>query len=1001
MPFRRHELHIITFNVDMRNRRIIFSIVFALCLLQARAQSWLTAGPYLQELTPDGVTVVFEHGIPSVSWIEVREKGSTETTSYFQTVNGRVKAYSQILTNKNSAQPVQNFAIRAEGLKPATTYEYRIKAHKTLQHNSEGFTASMTTSSSYSSTWKQFTTQDPNQTEHHIFITSDMHNKPDSLEALLKFLDYKTCDRIIYNGDMTNYMQFGDQDPYKGFINKSVSLFAQNKPFEFVRGNHETRGNMSRRFMDYFPHKSGHIYNAYRWGDLEMILLDSGEDKVDSDKEYYGMASFYSYREEMARWLEELIKTDEFRTAKYRIVICHFTLLSDDGKPTDRFGGEPQLISLILPLLKKCDIDLVISGHIHPATYTYMGKNYKGKGNQFEEYNIGAHSGMRIDIADGNVHLKIVSTEGKVLLDKNTKDVKANKIPVYITSRGNGQPALVPDGYYALSPFLQDAAGLVYTYDTDALRNPYGNATDYAHPLGKNGEHAYLYCQNSGSANLANRTFYLRANADGSYTVQSCSGEPYSFLDIASYDRHLAIHSAREQHTFGLYAAEHPSFAEGEYMMQQVQGAVLFDSLASEVHGLENLQMLTPLDSVKITPAIVIRRALGEARGILALYPPGDNPGQVSPLLSNTLRGYIEEAQALAENKNTTPEQAEEVVKSLLDSAHAYKETASTALNPITDGFYWLTCAYRAFELRQGKQKVMRVQETDGQVSLRWNNANISDGATAFRITPGGDCDIMQDYLGRWSGRHLFRYDTEGMFTICDADMPDHLLSANDSWIGEKGLYGKPAEGPVTARPDNYLYPGYCSSWFLQRACHQVTTPTTGWAVLSVSFPVEVPEGVEVFSVSEKDGLLHLVPYLQPVIPARTAVVVYASKGTYTFWSTTAEMPAIEGNVLVANCEDRKDMASGSMALLKVKNGQVGFQKSTQKTISAGSAYIPYSDGQDEFRVLQDAEDAIEVIGDSPSGILGKTAYDLSGRHVGNRMKRGLIIQNNKKMLRR
>ena len=112
-------------------------------------------------------------------------------------------------------------------------------------------------------------------------------------------------------------------------------------------------------------------------------------------------------------------------------------------------------------------------------------------------------------------------------------------------------------------------------------------------------------------------------------------------------------------------------------------------------------------------------------------------------------------------------------------------------------------------------------------------------------------------------------------------------------------------------------------------------------------------------------------------------------------------MPAIEGNVLVANCEDRKDMASGSMALLKVKNGQVGFQKSTQKTISAGSAYIPYSEGQDEFRVLQDAEDAIEVIGDSPSGILGKTAYDLSGRHVGNRMKRGLIIQNNKKMLRR
>lgn len=982
----------------MRNRNLIMGIMMTFCLVQVRAQSWLTAGPYLQELTPDGVTVVFEHGQPSVSWIEVREKGTTESTKFFQTVNGRVKAYNQVLTNKNSALPIQNFAIRAEGLTPATTYEYRIRAQKTVLLNSEGFKTSIASTNSYSSPWKSFTTQDPKQTEHHIFITSDMHNKPDSLEALLKYLDYKTCDRIIYNGDMTNYMQYGDQDPYKGFINKSVSLFAQNKPFEIVRGNHETRGNMSRHFMEYFPHKSGHIYNAYRWGDLEIILLDSGEDKVDSDKEYYGMASFYSYREEMARWLAQLIKTDEFRTAKYRIVICHFTLLMDDGKPTDRFGGEPQLISLVLPLLKQCDIDLVISGHIHPATYTYAGKNYKGKGNQFEEYNIGAHSGMRIDIANGNIHLKIVSTQGKVLLDKNSKDTKANKMPVYVTSKGNSRPAQVPDGYYTLSPFLQDADGMVYTYDKDALRNPYGNAADYAHPLGKNGEHAYLYCQKSSSANLANRTFYISAADEGGYTVQSCSGEPYSFLNIASYDRHLATHSASLQHTFGLHASDDTAFAEGEYMMQQVQGAALFDSLAAEVSGLENLQILTPLDSSKITPALIISRALGKARGALALYPSGDNPGQVSPLLSSTLRGCIEEAQALVDDKNTTPLQAEEIIERLQQSTQAYEETAPSALNPVTEGYYWLTSAYRAFELRQGKQKVMRTQETDGQVSLRWNNANTGDGATAFRITLNGSGEIMQDYLGRWTKHLLFRYDTEGMFCIADADAPDYLLSADDSWVGEKGLYGKPTEGPVTARPDNYLYAGYCSSWFMQRAYHQVTTPTTGWAVLSVSFPTEVPVGVQVFSVAEKEGELYLVPYTLPVIPARTAVVLYAAKGTYTFWSTTTDMPAIEDNILVANCEDRKDMVAGSMALLKVKNGQVGFQKSTQKSISAGSAYIPYTEGQEEFRVLKDYETKINEAHGSCEPNKSYGGYDLTGRRAD---RNGIIIVNHKKVLKR
>ena len=57
-----------------------------------------------------------------------------------------------------------------------------------------------------------------------------------------------------------------------------------------------------------------------------------------------------------------------------------------------------------------------------------------GKGNQFEEYNIGAHSGMRIDIADGNINLKIVSTQGAVLLDKMVKNGKADKKMIYITT---------------------------------------------------------------------------------------------------------------------------------------------------------------------------------------------------------------------------------------------------------------------------------------------------------------------------------------------------------------------------------------------------------------------------------------------------------------------------------------------------------------------------------------------------------------------------------------
>jgi hypothetical protein len=559
---------------------------------------------------------------------------------------------------------------------------------------------------------------------------------------------------------------------------------------------------------------------------------------------------------------------------------------------------------------------------------------------------------------------------------------------------------LIPDGYYTFGDFSHE--GTEYSYDTDALRSIYGNVADYSNPFGKNGEHAYLYSVSSTAANLANRTYYFSANTDGSYTIQSCSGNPYSYLDVASYDRHLVIHSAKARRSFFLCDAEDTeSLPEGNYVLQQVQNAALFSSFASQMPSIDALQGITPVDADKVTPALTICRALGTARGVLALYPCGDNPGEVPPILSSTLRDYIEEAQALVDNKNTSADQAEEMTQRLQYAAQAYEETAPTQINPVSDGYYWLTSAYRAFELRQGKQKVIRIQETDGQLEIRWNNASINDGSTVFRITPNTEHAIMQDYLGRWASRQLFRYDTEGMFTIGDADMPDLILSADDSWVGEKGLYGRPTDGPVTARSDNYLYPGYCSSWFLQRAYHQVTTPTSGWTVMSVSFPTEVPEGVEVYSVEERNGVLYMEPYSQPVIPARTAVVIHADKGTYTFWSTTEETPAIEGNILVANCEDRKDMVAGSMALLKVKNGQVGFQKSISKQITAGSAYIPYTEGQEEFRVLQESETKVKNIKNVQCSMFNvQSAYDLSGRRVPQTHK-GITIVNNKKMLKR
>ncbi|MCR4920752.1 MAG: hypothetical protein K5945_03470 [Bacteroidaceae bacterium] len=581
---------------------------------------------------------------------------------------------------------------------------------------------------------------------------------------------------------------------------------------------------------------------------------------------------------------------------------------------------------------------------------------------------------------------------------------------------------IIPDGYYTLSSMQQDASGLLYTYDTNALRDQYGNVIDYTHPTGKNGEYAYMFLASETSVNQASKTYYFHAETDGSYTIQSCSGEAYSYLDVARYDRHLVVHSARPRHRFHLRSSGDESpWPENEYILQNVQNAALFETLATKAHSLSELQVLTPVEGDKITPALAIRRTLGDARGVMALYPCGENPGQVPPLMSTTLRACIDEAQAMAEDKNTTMEQAEEMCERLEQAARTYEETAAASLIPVTEGYYWLTNAYRAFELRQGKQKLMREQEVDGQLVLRWNDAAINDGTTVFHLSPSGEHIAMQDYMGRWVGSptpdhavpitadyagtaQTFVYDTEGMFTIADTSLPTEFFSAANSSVGERGLYGKPNDGDIVASGQGYLYPGYCASWTLQRAYHEVTILSSGWGVLSVSFPAEVPEGVDVYSVADRDGTLFLVPYTNPVIPALTAVVLHAPKGTYTFWSTSEQVAPISENVLVACCEDIKNMESGSMALLKVKNGEVGFQKSTSKQIAAGSAYIPYREGQDSFRVLQQMDDGIESVQElkgSRAQDLDGQCYDLSGRKLPSHSNSPIIIVNNKKILNR
>lgn len=382
-----------------RLKKTLLTALLALGITYTSAQETnqfnINHGPYLQEVTADGASFNFTTSYPAFSSIELKQEGNTHSKIYFHTEYGMHAAYNTF------------HSIRAEGLEPGSTYQYRIqtKEMREFQPYKIVFGDSIT------SQWYTFKTVNPNGKGGSLFIASDIHNDAAKLKTLLELCEYKTCDAFFYAGDVMNYME-NDETPFKAFIDTSVEMFATSIPFELVRGNHETRGKMARVYPKLFPKKDGKIYGSYRIGDIMIVMIDCGEDKPDNIPAYAGLLDFDNYRSEQAEWLKRLVKTKEFKKAKYRIVISHYpTVNAFTDQPINH--GCNDLTHKLLPILNDANINLMISGHTHK--YAFHETN--SAGNCFPVIVGSNQSATRLDIQEGKIKAKVVDSKGQILLE--------------------------------------------------------------------------------------------------------------------------------------------------------------------------------------------------------------------------------------------------------------------------------------------------------------------------------------------------------------------------------------------------------------------------------------------------------------------------------------------------------------------------------------------------------------------------------------------------------
>ncbi len=360
-------------------------------------------GPYLQELSDHGVSFMFTTTDKGFSWVELKEKGAPDDTA------------KVCYTSRDGLKEANNTfnAIRVSNLKPGTSYQYRIcsKSIETFEPYKVVFGKEI------KSPWYDFKTFSPQQKTCSIFAVSDIHDDPEKLEKLLELGNYKECDAMFLVGDITSYCASQDQ-PYKSYIDLCVNMFAREKPFILVRGNHETRGALAREYSGYVPQSSGHIYGTQKIGDSFFIFLDCGEDKPDSHPVYAGLTDFDQYRAEQAQWLEKVVQSQEFQKAKHRIVMSHFPILERDVYERDRgelAHGMNDISLKMIDILNKAGIDLMVSGHTHRYAFHEV---VPGKRN-FPVLVNSNHGAARLDISPNGIQLKAFDLNGKMLLEKN------------------------------------------------------------------------------------------------------------------------------------------------------------------------------------------------------------------------------------------------------------------------------------------------------------------------------------------------------------------------------------------------------------------------------------------------------------------------------------------------------------------------------------------------------------------------------------------------------
>jgi 3',5'-cyclic AMP phosphodiesterase CpdA len=265
----------------------------------------ITKGPYLQNVTQDGITVMWETSQPTLGSV--------------------LYGFGGELVNEAAKEVVARLhEIRLTALSPATEYSYRVLA--------DGVSSATYT----------FTTAMPPGSEFRFAFYGDNKDGPINHERVANAILASDPNFAIHNGDLVNTGWVAKQWDRLFFgpasrLMHSVTLFP-------VLGNHEKNAQL---YFDYFSLPGNERWYSFDFGNAHFVVLDSDVQELAEGGQ-------------QLRWLEDDLATND---ADWTFVNFHHPPFSAsrDYHSTERLRRK----AVLHPIFERHRVDMVFSGHDH------------------------------------------------------------------------------------------------------------------------------------------------------------------------------------------------------------------------------------------------------------------------------------------------------------------------------------------------------------------------------------------------------------------------------------------------------------------------------------------------------------------------------------------------------------------------------------------------------------------------------------------------------------